>query len=136
MQECRYCGKAIEDTEPFCINCGYDPKTDTVSKDFMQQGESVKHLKKKYKGGASVGKEGINPGVKKFVFFGLAILIFSIFYKNNFNINNVVSEAKYYFVRIVRGKFAIGKIGKDKRDKKNEKVEWINVRTFEENNRR
>ena len=124
MQECRFCKGTIKDRDPFCKYCGYDPKTDTVSLDFIRTGRPVKPLNKK---AVSIFSASISPGVKKFAFIGLAILIFSIFYKNHFNIKNVVSEVKHYFTMISEGKF---KIGESKRSKK---IKWIDVMTFEEN---
>lgn len=124
MQECRFCKGTIKNGDPFCKYCGYDPKTDRMSPDFIPTGQPVKPLNKK---AVSIFSAGISPGVKNFAFIGLAILIFSILYKNHFNINNVVSEVKYYFTMISKGKF---KIGESKRSKK---IEWIDVMTFEEN---
>lgn len=127
MQECRYCQEIIQDKDPFCKYCGYDPKTDMISPEFKLM--QVKGLtpKKKVKA-KSVGF--ISPGVRNFAFIGLAIFIFSIFYKNHFNINNVVTEVKHLFTKIKKGKFITWESDKKKYEFK--KIEWINVRDFQE----
>ena len=98
-----------------------------MSPDFKPEGRPIKLRGKKAKESVSRRIGGVSPGVKNFAFIGLAILIFSIFYKNHFNINNVVSEVKYFFTRIAKGKFIAWESDKKKDD---DKIEWINVRSF------
>ena len=102
MQECRFCKEIIKDGDSFCKYCGYDPKVDMISKDFIPPAAPIRPSKKKT---TSLFSVGISPGVKKIVFIGLAVLVFSIFYKNNFDIGNVIAEVKYRFNMVSKGKF-------------------------------
>lgn len=126
MPDCKFCGCAVDSADPFCKKCGYDPKTDKINPNFVVAAKDV---------GKTVGtdslhissRRGISPAVKKFALIGLAILIFSIFYKNHFSISNVIAEVRHTFTMISKGKFKIwgGK----------KQVEWIDVRTFEDKRR-
>lgn len=126
MQECRFCKEVIKEGDPFCKNCGYDPKTDSINPEFKLIGAQSRPSKKSKKIAVNNARS-ISPGVKKFALIGLVILVFSIFYKNHFNINNVAAEVKHFCTMVSKGKF---KFGQDKRSKK---IEWVNVRTFQEN---
>jgi hypothetical protein len=107
MKECNFCKGVIKDTDAFCKICGYDPKTDTISPNFIPLSEQ-QMIKIQNKKNASFFRAGISPGVKKFVFIGLAVLVFSIFYKNNFDIGNVVADLNHSFTMVSKGKFDMG----------------------------
>ncbi|MFC1709950.1 hypothetical protein ACFL2J_07850 [Candidatus Omnitrophota bacterium] len=129
MQECKFCNGTIKDEDVFCKACGYDPKTDRISPDFVSPpGQPLQPTKED---STVIARVGISPGVKKFALIALAILIFSIFYKNHFSISNVVAEARYVFTMISKGNF---KIWEDKSISK--KIEYIDVRTFEDHQSR
>lgn len=122
MQECRYCNREIKEGDLFCKHCGYDPVTDTMSREFVASGKPMEPPKKK---GPNIFGGGVSSGVKSFACIGLTLLVFSIFYKNHFSIDNVIAEAKYFFMRLSKGKITIGG------PKRSEKIEWIDMRTFE-----
>ncbi|MCM8789495.1 MAG: hypothetical protein NC916_00530 [Candidatus Omnitrophica bacterium] len=129
MKECRLCKKPLEAEDAVCVFCGYDPKTDTVNFAFKEQQSSIekaKAIEKKIKREAE--KKEIGPGVKKFALFGIAILIFSILYRYNFDVSLATADIRFFFAKLMGGKIS-AKIDK-KKDKKNEKLEWINVKTF------
>ena len=125
MQVCHFCKKNIKDRDPFCKNCGYDPKTDTVNPNFIPPARKIKNKQRK---SVSMFSLGISPGVKKFVFIGLAILVFSIFYKNHFSIENVAAEVKHYFTMISKGSFKLW----EQKKEEIKKIEWIDIRTWNE----
>jgi len=125
MKQCRLCGKTLKEEETICSSCGYDLKTDTVSQSFQPKLTASENKKEK---DSKVG--GVSLGVKKFALAGLVIVIVSICYKYNFNINTIVSEANRLFNRIKTGKFTRGKDDK-KADKEVKKVELVNVRSFD-----
>ena len=125
MQECRFCKEKIKDRDPFCKNCGYDSKTDTVNPNFVPPARPINTNRKRR---VSMFSLGISPGIKKFVFIGLTILIFSIFYKNHFNIENVAEEVKHYFTMISKGDFKVWEQKKSER----KKIEWIDIKTWNE----
>lgn len=128
MQGCKFCGGTIDPADPFCKKCGYDSKTDKINPNFVVAKGDV---------GKTVGtdslhissRRGVNPGIKKFALIGLAILIFSIFYKNHFSISNVIAEVRHTFTMVSKGKFKIWG------GTRNKQVEWIDVRTFRDKKR-
>lgn len=124
MQECRFCNRKIKDGDLFCRYCGYDPATDTISHEFVASGKPMRPPKKK---GAYQFVGGVSSGVKGFASIGLVLLVFSIFYKHHFNIDNVIAEAKHFFTKLSKGKITVG------RPKQSEEIEWIDMRTFEVN---
>lgn len=132
MKECSYCKRLLQEEDAICTFCGYDPKTDTISPSFRPQTASAENLgrktqlkdKKEIRAG-----HGIDPKVRNFAFIGFAVVVFSVFYKYNFNLNGVVSEIKHNFAKITTGKFLTGKFYK--KYKTSEKIEWIDVRSFE-----
>jgi hypothetical protein len=127
MKQCRFCGVFVEELTDICVSCGYDFKKDIVDPNFMQK--KILMADKKIKKTKAENKSaGISPGVKKFMFTGLAILVFSILYKYNFNLSVVYSEILRIPSEIKSGKF-IGK-SDNKKDKENKKVELINVLSF------
>ncbi len=94
MKECKCCKASIKEEDAFCPFCGYDPKTDTVSASFRQNAVSSEEGKRKVQTKERRCSHGIRPGVKMFAFIGLAVVIFAILYKHNFNLNGVMSEIK------------------------------------------
>ena len=121
MQECRYCKQTIQDGDLFCKYCGYDPSTDMMRKDF------VPHVATPKKKSPLSSGAGVGAGVKKFVFIGLAVFIFSIFYKNHFNISNVIAEIKNSVIMLLKGKSTAWKPKPSQKE-----VQWIDMRTFVE----
>jgi hypothetical protein len=69
MKTCRYCEKTIGDQDEFCSNCGYDPKTDTISALFV---------KKEKRPGAGQRQRTVSPGVRLFAFWGTVLIVFSL----------------------------------------------------------
>ncbi|MFC1646432.1 hypothetical protein ACFL2Y_04570 [Candidatus Omnitrophota bacterium] len=127
MQECKFCSSKINDEDVFCKTCGYDPKTDTINPDFVSPPPDKQPLTAPTnKQSITTSKGGVSPGVKKFAFISLAILIFSIFYKNHFSISNVFAEVKHAFTMISKGKFKVWE------DKPSKEIEYIDVRTFQD----
>jgi len=126
MINCHFCGKEIEQVKAVCVSCGYDPKTDTVKPELKDQAAA----KKAAKGKKLKLTGGVSPRIKKFAFISLAIVIFSIFYKYNFNPVFVAAEFKHMFTLIRTGKIVeIFKFG-GKEDNKNKSVGMMNVRSY------
>jgi len=121
MQECHYCKKTIKEEDTICPFCGYDHKTGTVSQQVTSENTQKRSQIKEQKA-ASKGN-GVDPVVKKFAFIGLGIVLFSILYKYNFNINIIAYEISDIFGRVT------GKPNK-KKDKTSEKIELIDVRSL------
>lgn len=120
MKECRYCQKPLKDQEVICTFCGFDHKTGTINQSFkpkINPGTKIKDKEKK----AQSREAGINPRIKNFAFIGIGIVMFSIFYKYNFNINLATSEVKYF----------IAKLKINKKEKISQPMEFINVGSFE-----
>jgi len=124
MLECRFYQGTIKEEDTFCKICGYDPKTDRMSPNFVSPTNSP--LMPPNKKAASLVSGGVSPGVKKFAFIGLIIIMFSIFYKNHFSISNVLAETKHFFTMLSRGKVSLGQ------SKQKKEIEWIDVRNFED----
>ncbi len=124
MPECRFCNGTIKEEDAFCKICGYDSKTDRISPNFVPPTNFP--LMPPNKKAASLVSRGVSPGVKKFAFIGLIIIMFSIFYKNHFNISNVLAETKHFFTMLARGKVSLGQ------SKQKKEIEWIDVRTFKD----
>jgi uncharacterized membrane protein YvbJ len=121
MLDCKFCGAPIGDGDPYCKNCGYDPKTDRISSEFVPAAAA-----KAKADSAAVSKKAISPAVKNFAIIALIVLVFSIFYKNHFSIGNVIAEVRQVFTMISKGNFKIWESQPSK------EIEWIDVRTFEE----
>jgi hypothetical protein len=131
MRECRLCKKPLEAEDAVCVFCGYDPKTDTVNPAFKQQSSSIEKAKAiEKKTGGEACEKGVDPKIKKFAFIGMAILIFSVLYKYNFDVTLATADIRLFFTRLTTGKIFSGKADK-KKGKKVEKIEWVNVRSFE-----
>ncbi len=87
MKICRFCQEAISDQEEICGNCGYNPKTDTLSAGFVKK-------EKKLSGGKNNRK--ISPGVKVFVSWGIIITVFSSGLKYQGKIGDIIWETKNF----------------------------------------
>jgi hypothetical protein len=132
MKTCRLCGKSLGDVVTECVFCGYDFNTDTVNQSFKAQPEKVaaKNREAAAKSQGSGARQAlVSPAVKKFALIGLAVVIFSILLKNNFNVTAVLNEASIIFTKITTGKIINDKSAK-KDDKENKKIELISVRSF------
>ncbi|MEW6101714.1 MAG: hypothetical protein AB1481_05410 [Candidatus Omnitrophota bacterium] len=82
---CRYCKEEVAIDDPVCHNCGYDFKTDAINPSFKDALSVAKRKHRKKQ--REAGSEGpVSSGVKKFAFIGLAVVIFSVLYKYNFNV--------------------------------------------------
>jgi len=134
MKICRFCEGPIDDQAKICGNCGYNPKTDTLTASFV---------KKEKKAGAGKKQKIISPGVKTFVFWGVMIIVFSlgIKYQGKFGdilweakntiLGNKISKSAPALVKINQKKVArlidvrSYKIPADKASSKNRKIEGI-----------
>ena len=94
MKECKFCNAPAKEEDAFCPFCGYDPKIDTVSASFRQNAVSREESQRKVQTKGIRRSRVIRLGVKIFACIGLAIVIFSIPYKHDFNLNVVMSEIK------------------------------------------
>jgi DNA modification methylase len=124
MSKCKFCGRIIIVGGSFCKNCGYDPKTDRINPNFVlpSPDQPIQPVKKQ---SLAISRLGVSPGVKKFALIGLAIFVFSIFYKNHFSITNVIAEVRHTFTMISKGKFKIW-------EGNNKQIKYIDVRTFKD----
>ena len=77
---------------------------------------------------------GVSPGVKKFAYFGLAIVIFSVFFKHNFNAEGIKAEVNLIFTK-AQGRLMPGKAKKAKSKHKQgegiNKAELVSVIDFD-----
>jgi len=112
MKECKFCNAPIKGENAFCHFCGYDPKTDTIRQNVV--------LKRKIQKEERHFSYGIRPSIRMFAFIGLAVVIFTIFYKHNFNLNGVISEVKQAWHK---GRIKASKIIPMEVEKKTESVE-------------
>ncbi len=102
-EACRFCNQSQINKGKFCLICGYDPKTDTISPLFKAK-LKVQNIPLKSKSSFFV---------KIFVFFGVIMTIFSVFYKHNFDISSVINNGKELFRWVNYGEFVhIGPKGK------------------------
>jgi hypothetical protein len=130
MAICRFCRNELEQEGHICPFCGYDPATDTVNQAAKSQIEQSGILGKKNKEKEKkAGGGGVNPKIKRFAFIGLAVIVFSVFYKHNFDINGVIYEITQNISRIKEGKLFSKKSDKDN-DREAKKIELIDVRSY------
>lgn len=128
MAVCRFCRNELEHERQICPACGYDPTTDRVNQAAKAQIEQSEALgKKKNKKEKKEGGGGVNPGIKKFALIGVAIIVFSVFYKYNFDINGVIYEITQNIARIKEGRLFSKESDKDKEVKK---IELMDVRSY------
>lgn len=130
MKECHYCKKPIEEKVTVCPFCGYDHKTGIMAE---TQSGLVRNLEEKVKiKEKKIASRifGVDPKIRNFALIGLSIVVFSVFYKYNFDIKGVISEGIQIFNRIKSQTFLTGKSKKAK-DKANLKIELTNVMSIE-----
>ena len=133
MNLCRSCKNPLEQENAVCPSCGYDPKTDTISQEFRtrSQGGSSKQSS-----GGGGGK--VSPGTKKFATIGIIILALSILAKYGFFIPQIqtfiakfaISNSKGEKGSAAKGK-GKGKVESVKGEGKPEKIELVNLQSFE-----
>ena len=123
MKQCRCCGNSVDDIADICNSCGYNFKTDIVDPNFVPK-QSPND-----KANSGLSNKYVSSGVKKFAIIGLIVVVFSVLYKYNFNMNDVVSDAGIMFNKIMPGGMTKGKEGKNK-SSEIKKVELINVMSF------
>jgi len=131
MKECRFCKRPLKEEDAICAFCGYNPKTDAIDPSFKPQISSVEKRSGWIKEKKLISAVfGVDPRIKKFAFVGIVIILFSIFYKYNFDIGLVGQEASNFLKEIKVGKFVIWQ-PKKKESKGIDKTELIDVRSYE-----
>lgn len=125
MKECRLCKRPLRQEDAVCAHCGYDPTTDIISPSFKPKGEIDTAPKK-----ASPERRGISSGVRKFAVIGLLIVMFSIFFRHNFNINGIIYEAKLIIDRITGGKFINMNMFNSKENKEVRQLKLTDVSSY------
>ena len=129
MDECRSCQKPLTEKDAVCLSCGYDPKTDTINPSFKLQ-PAGPEKKIKIKRHAPPGS-GLDPRVKLFAAVGVAILIFSILYKYNFNVSLVAAKINH-LIRLKTTKTSGHETkSASKEEKKEVRLEWSDVEDFQ-----
>jgi hypothetical protein len=83
MKTCRYCEEKISDQDEICANCGYNPKTDTLTAGFVRKNKPV--IKKQM---------AVGPGVRNFACWGGLIIVCSLGVKYQGKIGDAFWEAK------------------------------------------
>jgi hypothetical protein len=85
MTICRFCEKVIGDQDEICGNCGYDPRTDTMTPAFVR---------KEKKGGFRRQQAKLSPTIKIFAFWGITVIVFSLGIKYQGKIGDIMWKAK------------------------------------------
>jgi len=85
MGVCRFCSEVIGDQDEICSNCGYNPKTDTLTVGFVRKEKKVGFVQKQGK---------VSSGVKSFMFWGTAIIVLSLGIKYQGKFGDVLWKAK------------------------------------------
>jgi hypothetical protein len=83
MQTCRYCEGTIINQDEICANCGYNPKTDTLTAGFVRKNKPA--IKK---------QTLVSPGVRNFACWGGLIIACSLGFKYQGKIGDAFWEAK------------------------------------------
>ena len=117
MKTCRYCEEVIGDQDEICGNCGYNPKTDTLTTSFV---------KKEKKIGSGQKQKVLSPRVKSFVYWGVIIIVFSLGAKYQGKIGDIFWEAKNILLgnKVKKSAQASGKINQNKT------IRLIDVRSY------
>jgi hypothetical protein len=85
MGVCRFCSEVIGDQDEICSNCGYNPKTDTLTVGFVKKEKKVRFVQKQRK---------VSSGVKSFMFWGMATVVLSLGIKYQGKLGDVIWKAK------------------------------------------
>jgi hypothetical protein len=85
MRTCRFCEKEIGDHDKLCVNCGYNPQTDTMTAGFV---------KKKVNPGLDRKNYQVSSGVKSFAFWSLVVIVFSLGFQYQRKIGDLFWGAK------------------------------------------
>jgi len=70
MRTCRFCQEPISEQDEICNNCGYNPKTDTLTKGFVRKDKKPART-----------QNIVSPGIKNFVRWSMVVIIFSLGFK-------------------------------------------------------
>jgi len=82
---CRFCNKADIKEGQICPNCGYDPKTNTISPSFKPKAKNQD---------LQITKSLISPAVKIFALLGIAVVIFSVLFKYDFKPAKIIARTE------------------------------------------
>ncbi|MDD5130177.1 MAG: hypothetical protein PHS66_03900 [Candidatus Omnitrophica bacterium] len=97
MKICRFCENVIAPHDEICSNCGYNPRTDTMTASFVKKNKPAGFLRKQSK---------LSPAVKSFAFWGIIISLFSLGIKYQGKFGDIAWNAKNVFLGIRDAKSA------------------------------
>ena len=89
MKTCRYCEEVIDDQDEICGNCGYNPKTDTLTASFVKKVKKTDFVKNQNK---------VGSGVRTFMFWGIIVVVFSLGIKYQGKIGDIFWDVKSNFL--------------------------------------
>ena len=117
MKTCRFCAEVIADQDEICGNCGYNPKTDTLTASFVKKEKKVGYGQK---------QRVVSPAVKTFVLWGIIIIVFSLGLKYQGKIGDFIWEAKNILLgnKVNKSAQTSGKVNQNK------KIRLIDVRSY------
>ena len=109
MKNCRFCNEVIGDRDKICGNCGYNPQTDMMTASFVKKKQKV----------VCGQKQGIlSSKVKSFVFWGMAVVVFSLGIKYQGKIGDIIWKAKNKSAQV------------SKKANQNKTIKLIGVRSY------
>jgi len=116
LKTCRFCEEVIGEQDEICGNCGYNPKTDTLTTSFVK--------KKKVESGQK--RRIVSSPVKSFVFWGMIVIVFSLGVKYQRKIGDIIWEAKNILLgnKVNKSAPAAGKVNQ------NRTTRLIDVRSY------
>lgn len=118
MRICRFCNETIGDQDEICANCGYNPKTDTLTVGFV---------KKEKKAGFVQKQKKVSSGVKSFMSWGMTIIVVSLGIKYQAKIGDAIWAGKNILLGAKLNKPAQG-AGKNDQSKP---IRFTDVRSYE-----
>lgn len=118
MKICRYCNEEIGEKDEVCGNCGYNPRTDTLTTSFVKKEKQTKSGQK---------QKIVSPGVKSFAFWGMMVIVFSLGIKYQGKIGDIIWQAKNIVLGNKVNKSAKA-LAKSKQDKI---IKLIDVRSYQ-----
>lgn len=118
----------MNDEEIICVVCGYNHKAGVIDNAFKTRMASIRKRREKTQN----EPRGIDPRVKKFAYIGLIITGISLFYKHNFDVTSVVSELSRPLAKLKKFQSS-GDKSKGKKGPKIDKLELIEIKSFEGN---